>query len=211
MASVVKGDFTANKDGGNGNDTVQIQVPANDSGSEKTQSFVIRNQDGTKQITIVCHQTIETAQITNIQYALVYNLNQRDLVGKIVVRDQNLNLADSPIAITLYAVYTKPNGKIKYATAISVSQGENNIDVNISNFITAIDLENHDGEITLAFNNTVDADPQQSYTDAGIDYTSIAFIAGQEGPHEQGIEGNNNQGSGGSDEPDPNESDAPGE
>ena len=212
MASVVKGAFTADTDSGNGNGVVEIDVQANDSGVERTQSFVIRNQDGTKQITIVCHQTIQTTEVTGIKYSLVYNLVQRDLVGKIVIRDQNLNYRDSPITITLYAVYTKPNGKIKYATAINVPQDSGNVDVNISNFITAIDLENHDGEIVLAFNNTVDADPQQSYTDGGIDYTTTAFIAGQEGPHEQGTEeNNNNQGSGGSDEPDPNESDAPGE
>lgn len=56
MSQVVKGDFTANKNAGSGNDAVQITVPQNDTAQRKTGTFVIKNHDGTKQITIVCTQ-----------------------------------------------------------------------------------------------------------------------------------------------------------
>ena len=65
MSQVIKGDFTADKDSGTGNDNVQITVPQNDTAQRKTGSFVIKNHDGSKRITIVCTQMENGAEIIN--------------------------------------------------------------------------------------------------------------------------------------------------
>ncbi len=65
MSQVIKGDFTANKNAGSGNDTVQITVPQNDTAQRKTGTFIIKNHDGTKQITIVCTQLKNGEQMIN--------------------------------------------------------------------------------------------------------------------------------------------------
>ena len=177
MTSVVKGAFTANKDAGTGNDTVQIVAPSNDSGAQRTGTFVIKNGDGTKQITILCNQNVETSAITEIVYTLRYKLDIKHLTGTVVCTDQNGNLANSPISITLYAVYTNANGKIKYAFPISILANSNNFTIDEDNFLQNADIEGGvEGEVLLTFNNTADADPVETYTDDGIDYSSIATI-----------------------------------
>ena len=176
MTSVVKGAFTANKDGGNGNDTVQVTAPANDSGDMRTGTFIIRNTNGTKQITIICNQNVQTTQITNITYKLYWQLNQKNLSGRIECRDQNDNLANSPISITLYVIYTTSAGKIKYASPISIDTTHDTFAVSISNFLQDIDLENYVGEVLLAFNNVVGDDPVETYEDSGIDYETTNEI-----------------------------------
>ena len=65
MSQVIKGDFTADKDSGTGNDNVQITVPQNDTAQRKTGSFVIKNHDGSKRITIVCTQMKDGEEIIN--------------------------------------------------------------------------------------------------------------------------------------------------
>ena len=174
MTSVVKGAFTANKDSGTGNDTVQVSAPANDSGDLRSGTFVIRNVDGTKRVTIICNQNVQTTQITNITYKLEWQLNQKALSGQILSLDQNDNAADSPIATTLYVVYTTAAGKIKYAFPISIDTTHDTFAVSIANFLQDIDLENYVGEVVLAFNNTEGADPVDTYSDSGIDYETAS-------------------------------------
>lgn len=65
MSQVIKGDFTADKDSGTGNDNVQITVPQNDTPQRKTGSFVIKNHDNSKRITIICTQMKDGEEITN--------------------------------------------------------------------------------------------------------------------------------------------------
>ena len=71
MATVTKGVFTANKDAGNGNDTVQITAPANSVGEQRN-VFLIKNSSGTKQIRILC---VQEAATTEIDFVIDYTDN----------------------------------------------------------------------------------------------------------------------------------------
>jgi hypothetical protein len=92
MSQVVKGDFTANKDSGNGNDTVQITVPQNDTAQRKTGTFVIKNSDGTKQITLVCTQLKNGEQM----------INYIAIACERILQSQNIKITLSP-SLTLRA------------------------------------------------------------------------------------------------------------